>query len=62
MNNSAYCCDDRLVSQNSKVRKDYNLPDDGFIFGCFNNNFKISPLEFDIWMNALVRQKIVTWR
>ena len=29
------------------------LPDNGFVFCCFNNNYKISPKEFDIWMRLL---------
>ena len=29
------------------------LPDGAFVFCCFNNNYKISPAEFDIWMRLL---------
>ena len=29
------------------------LPDDAFIFCCFNNNYKITPAEFDVWMRLL---------
>ena len=29
------------------------LPDGVFVFCCFNNNYKISPAEFDIWMRLL---------
>ena len=29
------------------------LPSKGFVFCCFNNNYKISPAEFDIWMRLL---------
>jgi predicted O-linked N-acetylglucosamine transferase (SPINDLY family) len=31
------------------------LPEDGFVFCCFNGNFKISPAEFDIWMRLLIK-------
>jgi protein O-GlcNAc transferase len=31
------------------------LPDDGFIFCCFNNSYKIAPEVFDIWMRLLDR-------
>ena len=31
------------------------LPDDAFVFCCFNNNYKISPNEFDIWMRLLTK-------
>jgi protein O-GlcNAc transferase len=36
-------------------RADFGLPDDGFVFCCFNNTYKISPTEFDIWMRLLKR-------
>src|SRR5262249_7797004 len=29
------------------------LPEQGFVFCCFNNSYKISPAEFDIWMRLL---------
>jgi len=29
------------------------LPKDGFVFCCFNNNFKITPHTFDGWMRIL---------
>ena len=58
MKNNAYCCDDTLkIKKSNKKREDYNLPENGFIFACFNNNFKISPVEFDIWMNLLKNVK-----
>jgi predicted O-linked N-acetylglucosamine transferase (SPINDLY family) len=31
------------------------LPASGFVFCCFNNNFKITPGTFDIWMRILRR-------
>jgi predicted O-linked N-acetylglucosamine transferase (SPINDLY family) len=34
-------------------REEFNLPEDGFVFCCFNNSFKITPQEFDIWMRLL---------
>ena len=56
MPESAICCDDTLnINYNKKNRKDFKLPEDGFIFTCFNNSYKISPIEFDIWMNLLKR-------
>jgi protein O-GlcNAc transferase len=30
------------------------LPEAGFIFCCFNNNYKISPQIFDVWMRLLM--------
>jgi predicted O-linked N-acetylglucosamine transferase (SPINDLY family) len=31
------------------------LPERGFVFCCFNNNYKITPAVFDIWMRTLAR-------
>jgi predicted O-linked N-acetylglucosamine transferase (SPINDLY family) len=43
-------------------RSDMGLPDDAFIFCCFNNNYKISPNEFDIWMRLLTKvENSVLW-
>lgn len=34
-------------------RAEAGLPDEGFVFCCFNNNWKITPPLFDIWMRLL---------
>lgn len=34
-------------------RKEAGLPEAGFVFCCFNHNFKITPPVFDIWMRLL---------
>ena len=34
-------------------RRDAGLPEDGFVFCCFNNSFKIAPEMFDVWMRIL---------
>ena len=31
------------------------LPDNAFVFCCFNNNYKITSSEFDIWMRLLTK-------
>ncbi len=36
-------------------RASYGLPQDGFVFCCFNNAFKISPDVFQSWMRILQR-------
>lgn len=36
-------------------RADFGLPEAGFVFCCFNNNYKISPAEFDVWMRLLAK-------
>ena len=43
----------RELSQKSISRSDMRLPKDAFVFCCFNNNYKISSAEFDIWMRLL---------
>ena len=43
-------------------KKDFNLPDNHFIFGCFNNSYKITPSIFKSWMNILKKcEKSVLW-
>jgi predicted O-linked N-acetylglucosamine transferase (SPINDLY family) len=37
----------------SSTRGDCGLPDNGFVFCCFNNNWKITPPLFDVWMRLL---------
>ena len=43
----------RTVSQHSFTRAELGLPEDAFVFCCFNNNFKITPETFDRWMAIL---------
>lgn len=43
----------RKVSERNFTRSELGLPENDFIFCCFNNNYKISPMMFDIWMNIL---------
>jgi predicted O-linked N-acetylglucosamine transferase (SPINDLY family) len=43
----------REIAPTQTMRVDFGLPEDGFVFCCFNNNYKISPREFDIWMRLL---------
>ena len=45
----------REIAQNSVTRVELGLPYDGFVFCCFNNNWKITPDVFDLWMNVLKR-------
>ena len=54
--------DSRGFSQKPMNRSDMGLPDDAFVFCCFNNNYKISPTEFDIWMRLLTKvENSVLW-
>ena len=36
-----------------KSRTEYGLPENGFVFCAFHNNYKIEPCIFQIWMNIL---------
>ncbi|MWD29390.1 tetratricopeptide repeat protein [Aquicoccus sp. SCR17] len=49
--------DRREVPDLGDSRADHGLPEDGFVFCCFNNSYKIGPAEFDIWMRLLRRVK-----
>ena len=44
---------DRELSNRHMTRRDMGLPEDAFVFCCFNNNYKITSSEFDIWMRLL---------
>ena len=35
------------------TRKNFGLPETGFVFCCFNNTYKITPDTFDSWMRIL---------
>ncbi|WP_054109065.1 tetratricopeptide repeat protein [Novosphingobium sp. AAP83] len=45
----------RPISATVTTRADFGLPEEAFVFCCFNNNYKIGPQEFDIWMRILKR-------
>ena len=44
-----------LPSTKSFTRADEQLPEDGFVYCCFSNNYKISPAIFESWMRILTR-------
>ena len=41
------------VSERLLTRAECNLPENGFVFCCFNSNYKITPPTFDVWMRLL---------
>ena len=41
------------ISDHPITRADMGLPEKGFVFCCFNNSYKLSPVEFSIWMRLL---------
>jgi len=43
----------RLISEEQFTRQELALPENGFVFCCFNNNFKILPATFTGWMRIL---------
>ena len=43
----------RAGSDATARREDHGLPRTGFVFCCFNSNYKMTPLVFDIWMRLL---------
>jgi predicted O-linked N-acetylglucosamine transferase (SPINDLY family) len=43
----------RPVAPSIPSRRDAGLPEDGFVFCCFNNSWKINANMFDIWMRLL---------
>ena len=54
LNQSAICCNDSMRKEGKYFkRSDFNLPENDFLFACFNNNYKITPKEFNIWMRLL---------
>ena len=52
--NSYQCNTSDLPELDVKLsKKNYNLPEMKFVFGCFNNNYKILPNIYDAWMRIL---------
>jgi len=43
----------REIAAAAPSRRACGLPDDSFVFCCFNNNYKITPPMFDVWMGLL---------
>ena len=45
----------RHISNKVITRSQMHLPENGFVFCCFNSTYKITRKEFDIWMRLLLR-------
>ena len=45
----------RKIAATHWTRAMAGLPETGFVFACFNNSYKITPREFDIWMDLVRR-------
>lgn len=47
--------DSKQIAGAVPSREQLGLPAEGFVFCCFNSNYKITPAAFDIWMRLLQR-------
>ena len=45
--------DSGLSLEEAPSKRELGLPEDAFIFCAINNTYKITPVEFDIWMRLL---------
>ena len=41
------------IAPEVRTRTTYGLPQDAFVFCCFNTSYKITPLMFNVWMRLL---------
>jgi predicted O-linked N-acetylglucosamine transferase (SPINDLY family) len=50
-----YQVNDRLrrIAERPPARSETGLPEQGFVFCCFNNNYKITQAIFEVWMRLL---------
>ena len=46
---------EQTIARNAPSRAECGLPDEGFVYCCFNQTYKIEPALFDIWMRVLQR-------
>jgi len=52
----------RRIAERVPTRSELGLPEEAFVFCCFNNSYKIAPFMFEIWMRLLKRvEKSVLW-
>lgn len=49
------CSDRKRIAAPVPSRAEAGLPEEGFVFCSFNNNYKFNPEMFDTWMNILHR-------
>jgi len=45
--------DRRVIAERTPSRSECALPEDGFVFCCFNNTYKLGPETFQVWMRLL---------
>jgi predicted O-linked N-acetylglucosamine transferase (SPINDLY family) len=52
----------KTISTRPLTRSEMGLPQDAFVFCCFNSSYKIGPWDFDIWMRLLSQvENSVLW-
>jgi len=52
----------RPIADTAPVRTEHGLPEAGFVFCCFNDNYKITPIVFSCWMRILLAvENSVLW-
>jgi predicted O-linked N-acetylglucosamine transferase (SPINDLY family) len=44
----------RVISKRQFTKAELGLPENSFVYACFNNNYKITPSTFDSWMRILI--------
>ncbi|RMF98062.1 MAG: tetratricopeptide repeat protein, partial [Gammaproteobacteria bacterium] len=44
---------ERAIEPGDADRASLGLPEDGFVFACFNNPYKLNPADFELWMSLL---------
>jgi len=49
--------DKKIISKKKITKKDFNLPEDKFIFCSFNRSYKITSKMFNIWIDILKNKK-----
>ena len=56
---NCYQCNDskRKTSKKEFLKTELGLPENAFVFACFNANNKITSVEYDIWMRLLKKIK-----
>jgi len=56
---NCYQCnnDTKMILDDSISFSDTLLPENRFVYTCFNSNYKITSKEFDIWMRLLLNKK-----
>ena len=45
------------ISETKFEKKELGIPENKFVFACFNNSYKITPDIFECWVNILKRNK-----